>query len=236
MIMYNALLYPCRNYTIKGFAWYQGCSNVGRADTYADRMATMVRHWRSIWKEGDIPFYYVEIAPFAYNNKPEAIDGALLREAQFKAQALIPNSAMISTNDLVEPYEAPQIHPQNKKDIGDRLAYQALVKTYGYKGIVADSPSYKEMQADGDKITVRFNHAEKGFSPWVDIEGFEVAGQDKVFHPAKAKFGSAPNEIVVSSPKVKKPVAVRYCFRNFQPGNLKNYRNLPVIPFRTDSW
>ncbi len=92
------------------------------------------------------------------------------------------------------------------------------------------------MQADGNKITVRFDNADKGFSPWIGIEGFEIAGQDKVFHPAKAELGSKPNEIVVSSQKVKKPVAVRYCFHNFQPGNLKNHRNLPVIPFRTDSW
>lgn len=235
MIMYNALLYPCRHYTIKGFAWYQGCGNVGAAGTYAERMAAMVKQWRSLWREGDIPFYYVEIAPFVYSN-PEAIDAALLREAQFKAQALIPNSAMISTNDLVEPFEAPQIHPKNKKDIGDRLAYQALVKTYGYQGIAANSPSYKEMQADGNRIIVRFNDAEGGFSPWIGIEGFEIAGQDKVFHPAKAELGGKAEEVIVSSPEVEKPVAVRYCFRNFQIGNLKSLRNLPVIPFRTDNW
>lgn len=235
MIMYNGLLYPCHNYTIKGFIWYQGCSNVGRADTYADRLATMVSHWREIWREGDIPFYYVEIAPFAYSGA-SGTEAALLREAQFKAQALIPNSGMVSTNDLVEPNELPQIHPKNKKDIGDRLAYQALVKTYGYKGIAAESPSYKEMTVEENKAIVRFDHAEQGFSPWIGIEGFEVAGANKVFYPAKAELGKKNNEIVVSSPKVKHPVAVRYCFRNFQIGNLKNHRNLPVIPFRTDNW
>lgn len=238
MVMYNALLYPCHNYTIKGFIWYQGCTNakVGISDSYADRMVTMVKHWRSIWKEGNIPFYYVEIAPYAYNNEVEGLNGALLREAQFKAQVMIPNSAMICTNDLVEPNEVLQIHPKNKKDIGDRLAYQALVKTYGYKGIVADSPSYKDMTIDGNKIIVHFDNAENGFSPWTEIEGFEIAGEDKVFHKAEAKLGTQLNEVIVSSPQIERPVAVRYCFRNFQIGNLKNHRNLPIFPFRTDNW
>ena len=149
---------------------------------------------------------------------------------------MIPNSAMITTNDLVEPYEFSQIHPKNKKDIGDRLAWQALSKTYGYKGIYADSPSYREMEIKGNQILVRFDHAELGLSPWEEITGFEIAGENKVFHPATAKLTNNPEEIAVSSPKVKKPVAVRYCFRNFQIGNVVNHRNLPLIPFRTDNW
>lgn len=236
MIMYNGLLYPCINYTIKGFAWYQGCSNVGKADTYAERLATMVKHWRSLWDEGELPFYYVEIAPYNYENDSRGISGALLREAQHKALSLIPNSGMISTNDLVEPYEADQIHPCNKQDVGERLAFQALNKTYGYKAIAADSPSFKEMKIEGNKIELFFYHASEGFSPWIGIEGFEIAGKDKVFHPATATINQNARTILVTSDAVPEPVAVRYGFQNFQPGNLKNHRNLPVIPFRTDSW
>ncbi len=235
MIMYNGLLYPCINYTIKGFIWYQGCSNVGKANTYAERMQAMVKQWRSLWKEGDIPFYYVEIAPYAYDN-PEGINAALLRESQFKAQSLIPNSAMICTNDLVAPYEVVQIHPKNKKDVGERLAYQALNKTYNNKTIVADSPSFKDMKIDGKNAILSFNNANQGFSPWKGITGFEVAGADKVFYPAEASLNIKDMTVVVTSDKVANPVAVRYCFRNFQIGNLKNHRNLPLIPFRTDNW
>ena len=144
------MLYPTRKYTIKGFIWYQGCANVSRYETYTERMVTMVKEWRSIWEQGELPFYYVEIAPFAYSNDCNGTKSAYLREAQFKAQALIPNSAIITTNDLVEPYEYSQIHPRKKKEIGDRLAWHALAKTYGHKVIYPDSPSYREMEIEGE--------------------------------------------------------------------------------------
>jgi sialate O-acetylesterase len=234
MIMYNGMLAALTNYTVKGFIWYQGEGNVGHADTYAERLATMVKLWRSLWGLGDLPFYYVEIAPYRYENDNQKLSGALLREAQFKAQALIPNSAMITTNDLVKPFEATQIHPANKTDVGERLAYQALNKTYGIKGIEADGPIYQKMEIKGNAIEVTFSNASSGFSPWLGIEGFEIAGADKVFHPARARLSRGA--IVVSSEEVPAPVAVRYCFRNFQIGNLTGARNLPVIPFRTDAW
>lgn len=236
MIMYNGLLKPSSRYTIKGFTWYQGCSNVGKADVYAERLATMVRHWRTLWENENLPFYYAEIAPFSYDDDSNGINGALLREAQFKAQSLIPNSGMISTNDLVEPYETPQIHPWNKKDVGERLAYQALNKTYGYSAIFADSPSFRSMEIRENKAEIFFDNAPEGFSPWVGIEGFEIAGSDKVFHPANATINHNKCTLIVSAESVQKPVAVRYCFKNFQIGNVKNHRNLPIIPFRTDNW
>lgn len=236
MLMYNALLYPCHNYSIKGFLWYQGESNVKRSTTYAERLAMMVEHWRTLWEQGDLPFYYVEIVPFACEYKKDGIIGALLREAQFKAQALIPNSGMIGTNDLVEDYEEPQIHTCNKKDIGERLAFMALNRTYGYAGIESHYPSYKSMKIIGDKIEISLNDAERGVSPWIEIKGFEIAGDDQIFHPATASLDQKERTIVVSSNVVKQPVAVRYCFRNFLKGNVINMRNLPLIPFRTDNW
>ena len=236
MLMYNGILYPCHKYTIKGFIWYQGESNVRNSRTYAERLATMVKHWRSIWKQGDLPFYYVEIVPFACEYKEDGYIGALLREAQQKALSLIPNSGMIGTNDLVETYEAPQVHPHNKKGIGERLAYMSLNKTYGYQGIESEYPSYKSMKINGETIEISFSHAEKGLSPWMNISGFEIAGSDKVFYPAEASLNQKDHTVIVKSPTVKSPVAVRYCFRNFLKGNLINPRNLPVRPFRTDKW
>lgn len=233
MVWFNGMIHPCRQYTIKGFIWYQGCGNVGHADVYSQRMADLVGYWRTLWKEGDIPFYYVEIAPCNYENNLEGITGALLREAQFNAQKQIPNSGMVSTNDLVEPFEYDQIHPANKQEVGKRLAFQALNKTYGYKAIAADGPTYKNMEIQGNKILLSFDHAEQ-FNRWHDIKGFEVAGEDRVFYPAQAVLRG--NQVEVFSEKIVKPVATRYCFRNFLIGNLKNHRGLPVIPFRTDRW
>ena len=148
---------------------------------------------------------------------------------------MIPNSGIVCTNDLVYPYEYDQIHPCRKKEVGYRLAYQTLNKTYGREGIVCDGPVYREMKVDGCEVTLYFDGADYGFSPWHGIEGFEVAGEDKVFHPAEAKLGPH-RTIVVWSGEVPQPVAVRYCFKDFQPGNLTGRCNLPVAPFRTDNW
>lgn len=232
ILMYNGMLKPLENYTIKGFLWYQGESNVGRPD-YAERLKTMVDLWRNEWGLGELPFYYVEIAPFgSYENT----GSAFLREQQFKAQSIIPNSGMISTNDLVEPYEANNVHPKDKTDVGKRLAYLALARTYGVKGIAAVGPSYKSMEIREDgSVILSFNNAEDGFNRQDGMEGFEVAGSDRVFYPAKAEVYNNL-QIKVTCDKVTDPVAVRYCFRDFQPGNVAGTRELPLYPFRTDDW
>lgn len=238
MIMYNGLLKPTSKYTIKGFLWYQGESNVGHPD-YAKRLATMVEEWRSLWGQGELPFYMVEIAP--YGDYGEEDKGAFLREEQHKATKLIPNSGIISTNDLVEDYEIYQIHPRNKQTVGERLCYMALNKTYGYKTIPCEGPEYDHMEIDGDKALVYFNHAKDGFNLLSDMIGFEIAGEDMVFHEANATIHNSPydyehaNVLIVSSPEVEKPVAVRYCFHDFQIGNVKNVQGMPMLPFRTDT-
>lgn len=231
-LMYNGMLKPLQNYTIKGFLWYQGESNVGKHKTYAERLKTMVELWRKEWGLGELPFYYVEIAPF---NSTETTASAYLREAQFKAQSIIPNSGMISTNDLVQPYEIKNVHPKNKTDVGKRLAYMALSKTYHVPSIEAYGPVYKSMEVKDGAVILSFDHAEEGFNRMSGMEGFEVAGSDKVFYPAKAEvFNNL--QIKVTCDKVAQPVAVRYCFRDFQIGNVANLRELPLYPFRTDNW
>ena len=228
------MLKPLVNYTIKGFLWYQGESNVGRHQTYADRLATMVKLWREEWGQGELPFYFVEIAPFEYGEGDAA---AFLREAQYKAQKLIPNSGMISTNDLVADYERKNIHPKNKKQVGERLCYMALANTYGFKNSIwSNGPEYKSLEIKDGKAFVSFDFAQEGFSRENGINGFEIAGADKVFYPATAVADLGNRIIVVSSEMVKEPVAVRYCFRNFLIGNLYNHRELPVVPFRSDNW
>lgn len=234
LVMYNGMLHPLHNYTIKGFLWYQGESNVGSYKTYSERLATMVRVWREKWGQGDIPFYFAEIAPYNYGGN--GIDGALLREQQFKASKIIPNSGMITTNDLVYDYEYPQIHPAKKQEVGDRLAYLALEKTYGINGIQGCSPAFREMRTAGNKVEVLLDNAQQGLSPWVGIVGFEVAGADRVFHPAKAEIDMNKKSIIVWSDEVASPEAVRYCFKDFCPGNVVNGRGLPLIPFRSDNW
>ncbi len=193
----------------------------------------MAELWRKEWGKGELPFYLVEIAPYDYG---EGISGALLREAQFQASSLIPNSGMVCTNDLVYAYEKSQIHPCQKEEVGKRLAYLALNKTYQYGSIACEYPSYWNMSIQSDTVELTFHHADEGLSPWKDIKGFEIAGADKVFYPAVAVLVPEKKTIRVHSDKVKHPVAVRYCFHNFQPGNLKNHRGMPVIPFRTDHW
>lgn len=231
LLMYNGMLHPLTAYTIKGFIWYQGESNVGHEDTYADRLATMVKQWRSEWGQGELPFYYVEIAPYNYGWKEQ---GAFLREAQFKAQSLIPNSGMISTNDLVRSYEYNQIHPCNKVDVGQRLAFMALCNTYGLKHIGCRGPEYKTMEIKDNTIRLTFSNADDGYSRMKDITGFEICGEDRTFYPAEVKIQW--NTVVVSSNEVSKPVAVRYCFRNFQIGNIGNLQGFPMVPFRTDNY
>jgi sialate O-acetylesterase len=142
----------------------------------------------------------------------------------------------------VYPYEPAQIHPAQKKPVGQRLAYQALNKTYGLTAVGCMSPSFKDMRVTGDIVDIHLANDLGAISRFEDIQGFELAGEDRVFHPAKAEHFWQPGggywdeTIRLSSPEVKKPVAIRYCFKNFQIGNLKNAAGLPLFPFRTDNW
>ncbi len=228
--------------SIKGILYYQGCSNVGDpGNQYSERMKLLVKQWRDQFKLGDIPFYFVEIAPYHYDNVM-GDNGARLREQQYKASREIPNSGLVCTNDCVYPYETQQIHPAQKQKVGERLALLALNKTYGKGALIAQSPSFKDMKIVGDTVCIHLNDEFGGINRFDDIQGFEVAGADKVFHAAKAFHFWRPGGgywdeyVAIISPEVKEPVALRYCFRNFQLGNLGNMGGLPLYPFRTDEW
>lgn len=242
MLWGNGTFNPILKYTIKGILYYQGCSNVGDpGDQYSERLKILVDQWREQFQCGEVPFYFVEITPYHYDNV-DADWGARLREQQYKASKLIANSGLVCTNDLVYPYEKTQIHPAQKKPVGERLAYLALNKTYGYETIGCMSPSFKDMKITGDRVDIHLENDLGAINRFEGIEGFELAGEDRVFHPAKAEHfwkkggGYWDETIRITSPEVQKPVAVRYCFKNFQIGNLKNAAGLPLFPFRTDNW
>ncbi len=239
----NGTFNPILNYTVKGILFYQGCSNVGDpGNQYSDRLALLVRQWRDQFGLGEIPFYFVQIAPYNYEDNANGISGALLREQQFRAAQIIPNSSIVCTNDVVFPYETTQIHPAQKQPVGERLAFTALSRDYGFEKLQYKSSSYKDMTIKNDTI---FIHTQDNYwcdAPFEQIEGFEIAGADRVFHPATARHFWQPGggywdeAIIVTSAEVKSPVAVRYCFKNFQIGNVKNGGGLPLFPFRTDQW
>lgn len=231
----NGTFSPILKYTVKGIIFYQGCSNVGDpAGQYTKRLNDLVSQWRRDFKLGDIPFYFVQIAPY-FNSDVNGDWGPRLREQQFNASKIIPNSGIVCTDDLVYPYESQQIHPSQKQQVGERLALQALNKTYGMKDIWCESAEFKDMKISNDTCYINLKNDYNGISRYEDIHGFEVAGADKVFHKANASYYWTKG-LIVTSPEVKTPVAVRYAFRNWGYGNVKNAALLPLFPFRTDNW
>lgn len=233
MLMYNAMFRPVERFTYKGIIWYQGESNVGLQKDFVERLSAMIGLWRKELRQGNLPFYTVEIAPY----KDYGTSGPFLREAQHKAAAVIPNAGIVSTNDLVKPNEGYQIHPCQKQKVGERLCLLALNKTYGFRTLPCEGPVYKSMEVQGNKVKLTFSNADEGFNKMTDITGFEVAGADRVFYPADSVQVTWDRHMVeVVSSKVAAPVAVRYCFKDFAPGTFAGHYGLPVVPFRTDNW
>ena len=235
-LAYNAMLCPVMGYTVKGFIWYQGCSNVGRHDQFVERMSIMIDHWRECWNdtEAKLPFYMVELAP--YRNKPytETPYFALLRQAQHDAAHAIENCGIIVTNDLVETYEKDNIHPAKKKEVGDRLAFLALNRDYGFTSIPCYSPEAVKCvsMAGGSEIGVELTNCWNGLSRWMEIKGLEVAGSEGIFYPVTYAYFEWEQKVLrIRSEFVHDPCEVRYGWADFKPGNLKNAEGLPVAPF-----
>jgi sialate O-acetylesterase len=241
---YNGMIAPLVNYSLRGFLWYQGESNVPRYSTYADKMVALIKFWRTLWADDNMPFFYTEIAPYNYAanrlDLTEAqINAALLREQQARVIGMINNVGMVCTNDLVYPYERDEIHPSNKLEVAKRFIYWALHNTYGFGDVLSViGPQYKSMKVDKGKAILSFTGIDgEGIMIKGDIFGFEIAGIDHVFYPAKAnKVFPNVAELTVFSDKVTEPVAVRYCFKNFLLGNVSNVYGQPLVPFRTDNW
>ena len=231
--LYNGQLKPLIGYGIRGAIWYQGEDNVPRYDFYAPLLSRMIQGWRSEWQQGDFPFYYCQIAPFDYSVTDWALyNSALLREQQAKVETMIDNCRMAV---LLDTGIKDVIHPRKKRIAGERLAILALANTYEVKGL-PDFATYKDVEFKNDTAVVSFDRSKE----WVYFEhdgtsqNFEVAGNDKIFHPA-TKVWANRNRVYVICNEVKAPVAVRYAFHDWVVGDLM-HDGLPVSSFRTDNW
>ena len=227
-LIYNAMISPILPYTIKGVIWYQGESNADRPYQYQQLFPLLINDWRSKWGEGNFPFYFVQIANYAATDQPPAADWPALREAQLKTLSL-PNTGMAVTIDIGDNN---RIHPQNKQEVGRRLSLIARAKTYG-EDIPYSGPIYKSQKIAGSKIEIAFTQTNGGLVAKGDtLKGFVIAGADKKFYRANAII--LGNKVIVSSPDVASPVAVRYAWANNPACNLYNGAGLPASPFCTD--
>ncbi|MBF9252575.1 sialate O-acetylesterase [Pontibacter sp. 172403-2] len=230
--LYNAMVAPVTNYTIKGIVWYQGESNAGNPEEYKKLFPAMIRDWREKWQEGNIPFLYVQLPNFMdVTYLPAESNWALMREAALQTLS-VPNTAMAVTIDLGEWND---IHPDDKKDVGERLALAAQKLAYGEKNLVSSGPLFQSAKVEGNKIILSFTNTGSGL---VSIDGeplsrFAIAGADKKFVWAEAKIEG--NKVVVWSDEVPNPKYVRYAWADNPFGaNLYNKEGLPASPFRTD--
>lgn len=242
---YKAMIYPLVKLPIKGVLWYQGCSDAWSGLHYEGSMVALVKTWRAAWGY-EFPFYQVQLASYQPKSDPASGSGyAFVREGQYRASKALNKSDIAITFDIGMDHN---IHPGNKYDVGERLALLALKNDYGKKDILANSPAYKSMTVEGDKIRLTFDYA-KGLmtakknglnfpvaTPGVKATNFAISGADGKWYDADAVVSG--ETIVVSSPNVSAPVAVRYAncgFPKVQP-NVYNAAGLPLIPFRTDEW
>ena len=232
-VLYNGMLHPLIGYSMRGVIWYQGEDNVPRYDFYAPLFARMIQGWREEWHQGDFPFYYCQIAPWAYDETDWALyNSALLREQQEKVESMVPNCRMAV---LMDSGLKDCIHPRKKYLAGERLALLALSNTYGVKNL-PDFAKYKEVTFQNDTAVVSFDRSKEWvyFAHGTTSKNFEVAGSDRVFHPA-TKVWVNRNRVYVVCDDVKQPYAVRYAFKDWAVGDLM-HDGLPVSSFRTDDW
>ncbi|NDW11151.1 sialate O-acetylesterase [Dysgonomonas sp. 520] len=231
--LYNAKIAPLTNYTIKGFLWYQGESNRYNADLYEKLMPAFVSDLRFKWDIGEFPFYFVQIAPYKYSGDNN-MSAVRLREVQQQNMQDIPNSGMVTTLDIGDSI---CIHPANKEIVGNRLAYWALAHTYKKTGFGYIPPTYKSLEIIDNKIFVDFNNAEYGLAPLnKQLDGFEIAGTDQIFYPAKATIDGKIKKVVVQNENVLKPIAVRYAYKDYVEASIFNVFGIPLAPFKTDNW
>jgi sialate O-acetylesterase len=243
-VLYNGMIKPFVNYTVKGFVWYQGETNVGRYATYAGKLTALIELWRNEWKNLELPFYTIEITPYLYK---EIVEPAKLREAQFQVAISLKNCDILCTNDLVKPEEFEIPHPAQKEALGERLAKAVLFDNYlkelvpsgrySVDTLCSKSPRFETISySDSNTLEVHLANCGKGILHQDEYFGFEIAGSDSLFYPAKATLQPDKQTFLIESEFVNQVVAVRYCFKNFQPGNVKNSCGLPLFPFRTDGW
>ena len=238
--LYNGMIHPLVPYAIRGDIWYQGEANRNDGLAYRPKMEALIRGWREVWGKEDLAFYYVQLAPFNYAYSPEEGGSEVLDfqrlpliwEAQAEVLTL-PHTGMAVVTDITN---LSDIHPRNKKEVGRRLSLWALARTYGRTDVVYSGPLYKSMVKSADRIRIFFDHACGGL---ISLDGrplswFEIAGPDHIFYKAEARIEG--DTVVVWSPRVLEPEAVRMGWHQLAVPNLGNREGLPASPFRTDRW
>ncbi len=228
--LFNGMINPLLPYAIRGTLWYQGESNANRASEYRALFSAMITAWRSHFGQGDLPFYWVNLANFAAAGDANGISYAQLREAQTQTLDL-PNTGQALAIDIGNPND---IHPTNKQEVGRRLALLARNRVYD---IVGDDtgPTFTRVNREGAGLRVRFTHASSGLiARDKPVQSLQLAGADRVFHPAAGRIDR--DTLIVTASAVREPVAVRYAWSNAPEANLYNGAGLPAVPFRTDTW
>ena len=233
--LFNGMIAPLIPYAIRGAIWYQGENNAQGefSKLYAAQLPLLIQVWRKRWGQGDFPFAWVQLPNYikVKGGIGTETEWAFMRESMLRCLSTVPNSGMAVTIDIGDP---SQIHPKNKVPVGQRLALWARANVYGEK-IPFSSPLPAGQKVTGNEITLSFTHTDGGLmARGGDLKGFVVAGTDRKWFPAKARI--AGNQVVVSSPEVKSPVAVRYAWADNPDCNLYNGAGLPASPFRTDTW
>ena len=226
--LFNGMITPLAPYALRGALWYQGEANVGRAGEYAELFPAMIRDWRKTWGQGDFSFLFVQLPNYA-DGEPAGRKWAALREAQ-NAALMLRHVGTAITIDVGEPNN---LHPTDKQPVGLRLALVAEAKTYDLS-VEWTGPVFHSAMREGAAMRVKFTHAQGLNARESGITGFEIAGADKVFHPAKARIDG--KAVIVSAAEIPEPVAVRYAWTNSPVASLFNRAGLPAAPFRTDTW
>ncbi len=222
--IYNSMIFPLIPFGIAGVLWYQGEANTINAYAYREILSTLIQNWRTSWGY-EFPFYYAQIAPYKYGRPYEGVE---VREAQRRVLK-VPNTGMVVLSDIGDTSD---IHPKNKQDAALRFANLALNRYYGKVKIEDSGPLYRDMQIDRNKVTISFDHADGLYVKGDKLDGFELAGVDKVYYPATAKIKD--NQVIVQSDKVKIPMAVRFAWSNTATPNLFNSANLPASCFKAE--
>ncbi|MGE5607781.1 MAG: sialate O-acetylesterase [Bacillota bacterium] len=226
--LYNAMVKGVVPFAIRGAIWYQGESNLGEGMMYYEKMKGLIAGWRKVWSQSDMPFYFVQLAPYRYGGDPTKLPG--IWEAQTAVLA-VPNTGMAVTTDVATVND---IHPPDKQTVGKRLALWALAKTYGKSELVYSGPLYKSMRIEGNKVRISFNHVGSGLASHdgKELSWFEIAGTDKNYVKAKAAIDG--DTVMVWAEGVSQPTAVRFGWHELAEPNLMNKEGLPASPFRAE--
>jgi sialate O-acetylesterase len=232
-LLYNAMIYPLREISLKGILWYQGEANRRDHALYTRLLSAMIRNWRNLFQQGELPFYYVQVTPFTWRESdPASYYYAEFREAQAAVRQHVTNTEMVVTMDIGDPNN---IHPRNKQDVGYRLAQIALAREYHFSDRVFRGPDFAKQEIMNDTVIIYFEPASIGSglatSDGKEPRHFYIAGEDEIFFPAKASIRN--NQVWLYADNVKKPVAVRYAFTNYPVTNFGNKEGFPAVPFRS---